>query len=369
MSHAAMLCDSVTSIAVAVSALSSSPTIILDCEGLNLGARGGTLSIIILRTTTTTSPARTFLLDVLQLSQSQLQPVYALLSSPFITKLVFDGRMDYSALYHECGIELRNVLDLQLADVVSRGLRGEGEGRRMERLGSFLGRWEVEGKKERYGGVHKLNGMKDCLWEHEIYELEKDGSVRHDLWLCRPLPRYYAGYAATDAEMIHALYDIFIEGSFITSNLPAQSMRYITIWKDRQPGASDSHLRHPLLPLEILEAPDDGASESSMRACDTCSRLLSEKAFVREPGVPRRVAVSSQKCKVCLAIAVRNGETGASYNQGMRVREQDFEDMILEEQERAEREMDEFDDWYTEDRIRLEEETDNFSFGEDEDEV
>lgn len=84
--------------------------------------------------------------------------------------------MDYSALYHECGIELRNVLDLQLADVVSRGLRGEGEGRRMERLGSFLGRWEVEGKKERYGGVHKLNGMKDCLWEHEIYELEKDGS-------------------------------------------------------------------------------------------------------------------------------------------------------------------------------------------------
>lgn len=171
-----MLCDSVTSIAVAVSALSSSPTIILDCEGLNLGARGGTLSIIILRTTTTTSPARTFLLDVLQLSQSQLQPVYALLSSPFITKLVFDGRMDYSALYHECGIELRNVLDLQLADVVSRGLRGEGEGRRMERLGSFLGRWEVEGKKERYGGVHKLNGMKDCLWEHEIYELEKDGS-------------------------------------------------------------------------------------------------------------------------------------------------------------------------------------------------
>lgn len=193
--------------------------------------------------------------------------------------------------------------------------------------------------------------------------------VRHDLWLCRPLPRYYAGYAATDAEMIHALYDIFIEGSFITSNLPAQSMRYITIWKDRQPGASDSHLRYPLLPLEILEAPDDGASESSMRACDTCSRLLSEKAFVREPGVPRRVAVSSQKCKVCLAIAVRNGETGASYNQGMRVREQDFEDMILEEQERAEREMDEFDDWYTEDRIRLEEETDNFSFGEDEDEV
>lgn len=84
--------------------------------------------------------------------------------------------MDYSALYHECGIELHNVLDLQLADVVSRGLRGEGEVRRMERLGAYLGGWEVEGKKERYGGVQKLNGMKECLWEHGIYEMEKDGS-------------------------------------------------------------------------------------------------------------------------------------------------------------------------------------------------
>lgn len=214
---------------------------------------------------------------------------------------------------------------------------------------------------------HFLSNNLDSSWRNPYLYRAVMSTVRHDLWLCRPLPRNYAGYAATDAEMIHALYDIFTEKSFITSGLPAQSMRYITIWKDRQPGASDSHLRHPLLPLEILEAPDDSAS-ATMRACDTCRRLLSENAFVRESGVPRCIAVSSKKCKVCLAIAARNGETGASYNQSTRMRAQDIEDMILEEQERADREMDEFDDWFTEDRNRLEEETDNFSFGEDEDE-
>lgn len=84
--------------------------------------------------------------------------------------------MDYSALYHDHGVELHNVLDMQLADIVSRGLRGEQEAKRLERLWKYLGRWEVEGKKERYRAVVKVNSMKDCLKEHGIFGIAKDES-------------------------------------------------------------------------------------------------------------------------------------------------------------------------------------------------
>lgn len=180
MSHAPMLCDNVASVSIAITALESLPTIILDCEGRDLGEKGGALSIIILSTTSTTaSPARTFLIDVLRLSPTELQPIYDLLSSPHITKVVFDGRMDYSALYHECGVELHNVLDMQLADIVSRGLRGEQEAERLERLWKYLGKWEVEKKKYMYEKVVKINGMKDCLREHVIFGMTKDESGKY----------------------------------------------------------------------------------------------------------------------------------------------------------------------------------------------
>ncbi|EIM86579.1 uncharacterized protein STEHIDRAFT_156887 [Stereum hirsutum FP-91666 SS1] len=283
MSHAPMLCDNVASVSIAITVLESSPTIILDCEGRDLGEKGGALSIIILSTTSTTaSTALTFLIDVLRLSPTQLQSIYDLLSSPHITKVVFDGRMDYSALYHECGVEVHNVLDMQLADIASRGLRGEQEAKRLERLWKYLGKWEVEKKKDMYEKVVKINGMKDCLSEHEIFGMTKDESVRHDLWTRRPLPKNYASYAATDARMIHALYDLFTQKSFITSDLSAQSMRYVTICKDHQPTASDAYAHHPLLPLDILEAQIGASAASGMRTCDNCRRSLSEQSFVND---------------------------------------------------------------------------------------
>jgi hypothetical protein len=40
-------------------------------------------------------------------------------------RVLFDGRMDYSALYHGYDIELTNVPDVQLVDVVSRRTRAK----------------------------------------------------------------------------------------------------------------------------------------------------------------------------------------------------------------------------------------------------
>ena len=51
--------------------------------------------------------------------------MFDILSSNSVTKVVFDGRMDFSALYHEQNVEVQNVLDLQLVDIDSRVIRGE----------------------------------------------------------------------------------------------------------------------------------------------------------------------------------------------------------------------------------------------------
>lgn len=131
-----VLCDGRDSFVSAVATLSSSRTLYFDCEGVHLGTVGGTLSTITIRSapSSNNSPqsdrivnAQTFIFDMISLAQQQqpfsLKPLFALLTSPKILKVVWDGRMDSSALHHYFKVDLRNVLDLQLADVRSRALQ------------------------------------------------------------------------------------------------------------------------------------------------------------------------------------------------------------------------------------------------------
>src|SRR5258706_8920154 len=120
----AVICDPAAQCQTAVTAFEACPALVLDCEGHNLGTSGGRLSIILLRGVTADS--QTYIIDVTQLTPPSLRPILDLLLSPSIQKIVFDGRMDFSALYHELGVELQNVVDLQLVDIMSRFARGEG---------------------------------------------------------------------------------------------------------------------------------------------------------------------------------------------------------------------------------------------------
>ncbi len=115
---------------------------------------------------TTTSP-RTYVLDAVCLSSTQLRPIFDLLESNDICKVFFDGRKDYSALYHEHHVTLQNVRDMQLADVVSRTVRGETQYGRAKRLYGFLHPPEVRGQQF-YENVQMLNGLRKCIEEHGI---------------------------------------------------------------------------------------------------------------------------------------------------------------------------------------------------------
>lgn len=121
----------------------------------------------------------------------------------------------------------------------------------------------------------------------------------HTRWLRRPLPQLYLNYASADVALIHALYDRFTQLRYITPVLSSQSELYITIWKHHQPTSHETHLRHPLLPLGVLNSPD---AQSSTISCTICSRELAETAF---PTLGRN-SISERRCWVCRAVAAKN---------------------------------------------------------------
>lgn len=161
----AIICDTASSLPLAFEALQSSDVLILDSEGKDLGIQSGSLSIVTLHIPTS---QKTYLFDVLNLSTSDLRPMYNLLESPSVTKVVFDGRMDYSALYHEKSVAMQNVVDMQIADVRSRVLRGEGRDEQMERLKGYIHEPELRGTPSKYWSVQRLNGLSYCAKEHKI---------------------------------------------------------------------------------------------------------------------------------------------------------------------------------------------------------
>ena len=162
-----VFCDTAAKCQSAATALGACPVSVLDCEGHNLGAAGGTLSVIVLRATT--ADARTYLIDVPHLSPTSLQPIADLLHAPAIRKVVFDGRMDFSALrHHALRAELRNVLDLQLIVVMSRFARGETCATQRRRLRSFLKTDELHTRPRLYAQVHRLGSLDGCIAEHAV---------------------------------------------------------------------------------------------------------------------------------------------------------------------------------------------------------
>jgi exonuclease 3'-5' domain-containing protein 1 len=51
-----------------------------------------------------TANSQTYIIDGLRLFLTPLRPILDLFRSLYTRKIVFDGRMDFSALYHELGL-------------------------------------------------------------------------------------------------------------------------------------------------------------------------------------------------------------------------------------------------------------------------
>ncbi|KAJ7130261.1 ribonuclease H-like domain-containing protein [Mycena epipterygia] len=297
------LCDKASDLAEVTKSLQGASTLFLDCEGQNLGSKGGTLSLISLGIPAP-KKARIYLIDTIALGTLALRPIFNILESSDVQKVLFDARMDQSVLFHDHGgVKMQNVLDLQLADVRSRVVRGE-EAESVEqlmRLCPYLPRNEVHSNPSLYGTVHKLAGLDKAIKEHEVdvtsKELEVKAHFSHTSWLNRPLPKTHLTYAANDIDLISRLWSKFVEEGYIDAKLVEQSLRYAHIWTvGSQPAAEDVFKLHALLPLAILDAP-----ASTTQRCLGCERYLHRGCY-------SKVAwnqAAKRKCLVCRAIGIR----------------------------------------------------------------
>jgi exonuclease 3'-5' domain-containing protein 1 len=177
MSVAYTLVDTEEGVRLALPAISSSPYLILDCEGEELGMQGGALSLIQIGTA---GGEAAFLFDAARLQRKAgMRALLRLLACPDIRKIVWDGRQDAVALHEKYGVVLAGVLDLQLAEIISRAnARGEDDLRRRNRLVCVVGRSHALYKPEKYRHVHALMGLDTCLKDCEVgMEHVKDGEL------------------------------------------------------------------------------------------------------------------------------------------------------------------------------------------------
>ncbi|KAJ7905623.1 ribonuclease H-like domain-containing protein [Mycena olivaceomarginata] len=293
-------CDKEIDILEATKSLQACPIVFLDCEGEDMGVQSGHLWLISLGTASPGSQ-RIYLFDVLAIGTEGLKPIFDILASNRIQKVVFDGRMDQSALYHEYGVTMQNVLDLQLADVKSRPRRGEKRGSKeqLDRLLRYIPRSEIDANRALYQKVQRLVGLGEAVREHKVrvneVALATKASGRNIEWT-NPPSRELLIYAANDIRLITSLWSHLAQSGYLDKRLTVESLRYVTMWNGRQPVQGEIGKRHGLLPLNIL----DPVSDRNTLRCTGCERDLPEHYFLKwEQKKPNK-----RKCGVCRAIGI-----------------------------------------------------------------
>ncbi|KAG7444692.1 ribonuclease H-like protein [Guyanagaster necrorhizus] len=284
-----ILCDNAGEVAVAVPVLSSYTHLAVDCEGDQLGCRGGRLSLLTI--TPISNDAPIYIFDLLRLKRKNMRRIFDLLQDDSRVKIFFDGRMDYSALWHEYAVSVAGVIDLQLADLHSRQDRGETESMRLDRIRAFLPPRMVAESPDEYQMLICLSGLARCAREHLQHDERK--AIDHRKWLKRPLSQEQLGYAAQDAQLIESVYEHFKSQNYLTEELPEQSERYITFWEAGKPEKYRHFDSHCLLPLDII---DYDAGKPTHR-CAGCRRFLSVDCFPDE-----NTSSGGLYCWVCNAI-------------------------------------------------------------------
>lgn len=316
-------CVDAATVAHAAQVLARSPFLIVDCEGKNIGASDGVLSLVCIGTA---NAEHIFVFDVLALrarTAPALAHVLDLLADPALKKVMWDCRNDFFEIAATYGVTLQGVLDLQLAEIDARtSVRGEKEWKRIARLsGRRLPMPLIKQNPDLFAGVHNLQGMDACLREARLLTTGKDrksvprlpfiladpfvaqvvamhkthGST---MWSQRPLLPQLLQYAAHDIEMISALYEHFKAKSWITSRnegaLVDQSMRYAySLYYQGRVAEDHVFGSCAVLPLDVLREPS-----GLTVPCQGCNRMQSLHCFTTSRRA-RKIVARTNLCRVC----------------------------------------------------------------------
>jgi hypothetical protein len=120
--HGYQLCSTPSTVHAAVSQLSRSPQLIINCQGYQLGNPDGLLSLVCVGTTDSPS---VYLFDVRSPAMAAETPsmrgFLEMIKMESKTKIMWDCRQDVYHIYNMYGVTLLGVLDLQLVELMARG--------------------------------------------------------------------------------------------------------------------------------------------------------------------------------------------------------------------------------------------------------
>ena len=256
----------------AVRMLGTAETLAVDCEGMDM-SRYGKLTLLSIATND-----QAYLFDILKLGKMAFESgLKSLLENGFQTKLMFDCRGDSDALYHQFGVKLSGVLDLQIMEVLYR-----------EKIGEF-DIANKEARLARFGRAEQpvnLHGLRKCLesYVHDSsYIAAKRGippSMINKVWIQRPLSETLLAYAATDVLSLFPLFDFFnqkLSGNSM-SRLKESSDVYLNIMRELPfyHGNDDKLVRSQYFPVHVLPGKNGLRSFRAENTdwCSGCKRML-----------------------------------------------------------------------------------------------
>ena len=276
----------------------------VDCEGVSL-SRKGELTII-----TVATEDKAYIFDVLKLGQAVFTgSLGEILEDKSREKLMFDGRQDSDALWHQFNIKLTGVLDLQLLEIIYRQ-----ESITASRPSSF----KHKRRSQRTDEVVNIYGFARCL---ELYVQDQDlirrkntGSrlLKSDdkMWKKRPLQDRLLEYCAVDTMGMFKLYDKMKDVKRREeARLRVASERYVDYYRGRAERSDDMYERNAYLPLDII--PDKGSLEfaPATTPCTRCHRKFPQDEFI---GI--QLSKGEQACRVCKEIKRRADERKRRYD-------------------------------------------------------
>ncbi len=178
----------------AVEDISSSNAFAFDCEGVDLG-RSGPLTIA---TFSSLDSSTIYVIDVQVIGAdrvfSKSKPSCRALLESNKAKVMFDCRSDSDALFHQFGVKLSGVLDMQIFDQAVRIYNGEAL---PERCGYLYPPY-----------IPRLSNMNNVASRYGLSTAKMSAPHVYNakVWSQRPLDAKAVAYAAQDAHIIKLIY-------------------------------------------------------------------------------------------------------------------------------------------------------------------
>jgi len=189
--------DNVRDCAAAVSELMRVTEVAVDIEGIDHG-RDGTICLI----QASSSACHTVIFDISTMGAAAFSHgrLAVLLEDRKVTKVVFDGRTDNDALFHQYGYIMKNVYDIQVLQILKfayRGGQGLADPAHLKGLEKCL-------ELSRVLSPADMRNLQSIRARGKQLYLPENGG-RFERWLERPLRPELIEYAAADVPLLLAM--------------------------------------------------------------------------------------------------------------------------------------------------------------------